>query len=87
MRYTTEPPLEKRADVRAILGKHGVTLDEVIALDRHPAIVLARRELMHHLWQGGLTMVRIGALLKRNHSTVSDAVASVNRNGYSRRVE
>lgn len=60
--------------IAGVCVKHGVTIGQIQAYDRLPAIVLARQEAMAAAYQAGFSLNEIAKFLNRDHTTVRHGV-------------
>ena len=68
---------EALALVSRVAGAYALTREELLASDRRPLTVEARRVAMQLLRERGLDVVTIGRIMERDHSTVLHHLALI----------
>lgn len=62
-----------------VAGKLGYTPDELLAKKRTPVLVAARRYVMWRAHVQGHSLLKIGRVMRRHHTTVLDGVRVIDQ--------
>lgn len=72
--HATILPDPRRETLKACATEYGVTVDDIVGYRKEKNILKARWKAMYLLHKRGMSFSRIGRLLKKDHTTVMNAV-------------